>query len=76
MKRILANLVDQVIVFGASAALVGLSILILKVIGFVFAEGIKGYVYLITLAVVSLLYYPIVESTKLNKTVGKKAFGI
>lgn len=76
MKRILANLVDQLIVFGASAALVALSILILKVIGFVFAEGIIGYVYLITLAVVSLLYYPIVESTKLNKTVGKKVVGI
>lgn len=76
MKKLLASLVDQIIVFGGSAALVGLGILILKVIGFVLVGGILQYAYLITLVVVSLLYSPIVESTKLNKTVGKKLLSL
>lgn len=76
MKRILANLVDQVIVFGGAAALIGLGLLILKVMGFVLKDGVIQYAYLIALVVISLLYSPIVESTKLNKTLGKKALGL
>ena len=76
MKRILANLVDQVIVFGGAAALIALGLLILKVMGFVLKDGVIQYAYLIVLVVISLLYSPIVESTKLNKTLGKKALGL
>lgn len=76
MKKILANLVDQVIIFGGSAAILALIILILKVIGFKFQEGMIQYAYICTLVVISLLYAPIVESTKLNKTLGKKVFGL
>lgn len=76
MKKILANLVDQVIIFGGAVALIGLGLLILKVMGFVLKDGVIEYAYLIALVVISLLYSPIVESTKLNKTLGKKALGL
>lgn len=72
MKRFFANLIDEVIVFGVAALVLLLTVLIMKLIGFVFKEGILAYAYIISVAVINLIYSPIFESTKLNATIGKK----
>jgi uncharacterized RDD family membrane protein YckC len=72
MKRFFANLIDEVIVFGVAALILLLTVLIMKLIGFVFKEGILAYAYIISLAVINLIYSPIFESTKSNATIGKK----
>lgn len=73
MKKLLASLIDQVIVFGGAAILLLLFTLIVKVIGFEFVKSAYTvYAYIISVAIVAILYFPIVESTKLNATIGKK----
>ena len=74
MKRLIAGLIDTIIVFGVGALILMLTILVLKMVGFIFLEGVMPWAYVISTGVVSLLYYPIVESTKLNTTLGKKIF--
>ena len=76
MKKLLASIMDEVVVFGVAALLLLLTVLIMKLIGFVFAEGIHAYAYIIAVAVMTLIYSPIAESTKLNTTIGKKIVGI
>lgn len=73
IKRLVANLFDELIVVGVSALILGLIILIMKVIGFKFTE-IFLIAIIITL-VVNLLYYPILEGT-MKKTIGKKIMNI
>lgn len=76
MKKLFANIVDQIIVFGGAALLLVLVTLLLKLIGFEFVKGVLQYAYMVSIAVVAILYFPIVESTKLNTTIGKKLLGI
>lgn len=71
IKRLFANLVDEVAVLAISGILLGLGILILKVIGFSLTNPL--YVALVIVAVIYLLYYPIIE-TILKKSLGKKIF--
>ena len=80
MKKLLANIVDQIIVFGLGALLLLLTTLIMNLIGFKFNNdaipAIKQYAYIVCTAIIAILYYPIVESTSLNTTIGKKLLGI
>lgn len=73
IKRLLANLFDEVLVVAISAVLLGVIILIMKLIGFRFTEPF--YVAVIIAAVVNLLYYPITQG-KFNSTVGQKLLQI
>ena len=74
MKKLIANLIDQVIVFGGGALLLFLVSLIMKWIGFEFVSPIK--MYIVAAAIVGVLYFPIVESSKLNATIGKKLLNV
>ena len=74
MKKLIANLIDQVIVFGGGALLLLLVSLIMKWIGFEFVSLIK--MYIVAAAIVGVLYFPIVESSKLNATIGKKLLNV
>lgn len=74
MKKLLANLIDQIIVFGGGALLLVVVSLILRVIGFEFVN--PTYMYIVAAAIVGVLYFPIVESTKLNTTIGKKLLNV
>lgn len=68
IKRLIANLFDEVIVVGVSLIVLGLAILILKLLGFKLSE--QFMIAVIIAGVVNLLYYPIVEKI-FNKTLGK-----
>lgn len=74
MKRLLASIIDEVIVFGVSALLYLLIELIMNLIGFKFTSFLP--IYVIIVAVLSVIYFPIVEATKLNTTIGKKIFDL
>ena len=73
IKRLFANLFDEVLVVAISAVLLGVIILIMKLIGFKFTEPF--YVAVVIAAVVNLLYYPITQG-KFNGTVGQKLLQI
>ncbi len=74
MKRLLASIVDEIIIFGGSALIYLLIELIMNLIGFRFTGFLT--VYIIIAAVLSVIYFPIVESTGLNNTIGKKIFDV
>lgn len=77
MKKLLANIIDQIITFGVAALLLLIFTLIMKVIGFEFTGSkVTAYAYVVAVAVVEILYFPIVESTKLNSTLGKKLLNV
>lgn len=77
MKKLIANIIDQIITFGVAALLLLIVTLIMKVIGFEFTgASVTAYAYVIAVAVVEILYFPIVESTKLNSTLGKKLLNV
>lgn len=69
IKRLLANLFDEVLVVAISAVLLGVIILIMKLIGFKFTQPF--YVAVVIAAIVNLLYYPITQG-KFEATVGQK----
>ena len=49
----------------------------MKAIGFEFKSSlVTAYAYVIALAIIEILYFPIVESTKLNSTLGKKLLNV
>ena len=54
IKRLLANLFDEVLVVAISAVLLGVIILIMKLIGFKFTQPF--YVAVVIAAIVNLLY--------------------
>lgn len=76
MKKLLANLIDQIIVFGGGILLLILVTLIMKWIGFEFTEDVRAYTYVVSAAIVGILYFPIVESSKLKTTIGKKLLNV
>lgn len=69
-KRILSGVMDQIIVVAISLAAIVLFDLILRLVGLYIAE--RQPIFLIIYVIINILYYPICESTKLNKTIGKK----
>lgn len=74
MKRLLASIIDQIITVGVGALVCLLASLILKVIGFEFEYVLITYIAFI--AVAEILYLPIVESTKLRTSIGKKLLNV
>ncbi|MBU5486868.1 RDD family protein [Clostridium sp. MSJ-8] len=74
MKKLLANIIDQIIVFGVAILLLLLVSLVMKLIGFEFQKPIEAYIG--SVAIVAILYYPIVEATALKTTLGKKLLNV
>ena len=70
LKRILASVADQIIAIALSLASIVLFDLILRLFGLYIAD--RQPIFLIIYVIVNILYSPICESTKLNKTIGKK----
>ena len=69
-KKIIASLLDEMFIFIASS--LGLSILelILRMFGYTMVE--VAVFLLIIFFVVNVLYYPIIEGSKYNTTLGKR----
>ena len=77
MKKLVASLIDSILVFGFGAVLLILTILIMKVIGFEFYDQtVTAWAYAVACGIASLIYYPITESTKMDNTIGKKLLGV
>lgn len=74
MKRLFANLLDQMILFVCSVALLFLAELILKVAGF--KVNTPEIFLIVFYFVVNLLYLPIVESGKNGTSLGKRIIKI
>lgn len=70
LKRILASVADQIIAVALSLVSIVLFDLILRLFGLYIAD--RQPIFLIIYVIVNILYSPICESTKLNKTIGKK----
>lgn len=70
LKRILASVADQIIAVALSLISIVLFDLILRLFGLYIAD--RQPIFLIIYVIVNILYSPICESTKLNKTIGKK----
>lgn len=70
IKRILATTVDQIISIAIALVLLIVFDVILKLIGFYIAE--RKPMFLIVYVIVNIIYTPICESTRLEKTIGKK----
>lgn len=70
IKKFLAATIDQIINLSISLVLLLIFDGILRLVGLYVAE--RQPIFLITYIVVSILYTSICESTKLNKTIGKK----
>ena len=77
MKKLFANIIDQIITFGVAALLLLIVTLVMKAIGFEFKSSlVTAYAYVIAVAIIEILYFPIVESTKLKSTLGKKLLNV
>lgn len=75
-KRIMANLFDEVVVVAIAAVLLGITILVLKLLGWKFGEPFYAvYAAFIIAAVVNLFYYPIMDGV-FKSTLGKKLLNI
>lgn len=74
MKKLIANLIDQVIVFGGGALLLVIVSLVMKWIGFEFVSPLKAYIG--AAVIMGVLYFPIVECSKLKTTIGKKLLNV
>ena len=70
LKRILASVADQIIAVALSLVSIILFDLILRLFGLYIAD--RQPMFLIIYVIVNILYSPICESTKLNKTIGKR----
>ena len=70
LKRILASVADQIIAVALSLISIVLFDLILRLFGLYIAD--RQPIFLIIYVIVNILYSPICESTKLNKTIGKR----
>lgn len=70
LKKLLSSVADQIITIGLSLVGIVLFDFILKLFGLYIAE--RQPMFLIIYVIVNILYSPICESTKLNKTIGKK----
>lgn len=72
-KSFLASILDQVLIVAASAVLVLLCSVILKLLGYMFVEGTgailaAGIIYVI----LNCIYAPIMENSKAKNTIAKK----
>lgn len=74
LKRIFANLLDQVIIFVISVLILLLAQVFMKGLGFKIVDA--AAFLLIFYAVVNVFYYPICEGSKCAVTLGKKLLKI
>lgn len=69
LKRLLASLLDEIAILAVSGIFLGLGILILGVLGYTLVNTFN--VALVIVAVVYLLYYPIVGAI-IGNSIGRK----
>ncbi|MBE6051407.1 MAG: RDD family protein [Clostridium sp.] len=72
LKRLFANLLDQMVVFGVSVGVFFLTQAIMKGFGFQMVASTEAYFLIIFYGVLNLIYYPIFEGTKYGTTIGKR----
>lgn len=72
LKRLFANLLDQVVVFGVSVGVFFLAQAIMKCFGFQMVASTEAYFLVIFYGLLNLFYYPIFEGTKYGTTIGKR----
>lgn len=70
LKRIFANVLDQIIVFVVSVLLLLLLQVIMKAVGFKIVE--PAAFLLIMYAIINVFYFPIIEGSKYGTTIGKR----
>lgn len=70
LKRIFANVLDEVIIFAISAILYLLAQVIMKPLGFEIKQ--VGEFLLIIYAIINVLYFPILEGSSFATTIGKR----
>lgn len=70
LKRIFANVLDEVIIFAISAILCLLAQVIMKPLGFEIKQ--VGEFLLIIYAIINVLYFPILEGSSFATTIGKR----
>lgn len=69
LKRLLSSVLDEIAILAISGILLGLGILILGVLGYTLVNTL--YVGIVIVAVVYLLYYPIVGAI-IGNSLGQK----
>lgn len=72
LKRLFANLLDQMVVFGVSVGVFFLTQAIMKCFGFQMAANFEAVFLIIFYGVLNIFYYPIFEGTKYGTTLGKR----
>ena len=78
IQVILANVLDQLLIVAASAVLVLLCSVVLKLFGYMFTEGTGSVVLAggIIYFILNCIYAPIMEMSKAKNTVAKKILNI
>ena len=78
IQVILANVLDQILIVGASIVLVLLCNVVLKLLGYMFTEGTGAIVLAggIIYFILNCIYAPIMEMSKAKNTVAKKILNI
>ncbi|SHI47617.1 RDD family protein [Clostridium cavendishii DSM 21758] len=70
LLRLIASIIDQTIAIGLSVALLFVFNAILKIFGYEVAQ--RQPVFFIIFVIVNVIYSPIMESTKVKATLGRK----
>jgi hypothetical protein len=78
IQVILANVLDQLLIVAASAVLVLLCSVVLKLLGYMFTEGTGSVVLAggIIYFILNCIYAPIMEKSKAKNTIAKKILNI
>ena len=78
IQVILANILDQLLIVAASAVLVLLCSVVLKLFGYMFTEGTGSVVLAggIIYFILNCIYAPIMEKSKAKNTIAKKILNI
>lgn len=70
LKRIFANVLDEIIIFAVSVVLLLLLQVIMKAIGFKIVE--PATFLLIIYAIINVFYFPLLEGSGYATTIGKR----
>lgn len=76
LARFTSNLVDQALLLVLTLALFMLGKLVLPLVGFQYNDSSYPTIFFVLYAACNLLYVPIIESTKLKKTLGKALLNV
>ncbi|MCR4944239.1 MAG: RDD family protein [Clostridium sp.] len=72
LKRLFANVLDEIIIFAASVILMFIIAKGMPLVGFQVKESGYAQLLLIIYAVINVLYFPLLEGGKYATTLGKR----